>query len=273
MKSRSIVLGVSGAVLLTSAATLGLSTSNAAQQTSLATSASGEAVVCAHKTTGALRLPKPGKKCKKTEKPLTMNLVGPAGSQGPAGETGATGAAGAAGLAGPAGSQGEVGASGPTGDAGPQGPAGPVGPAGPQGDPGAPGADGVNGPSILDGNGDTVPGAFLNGGVQLLADGVVWYVGWDGRVSASNEGGDIFADDQCSAPVYDASTPAQAAVTVQGRQGIFRLEPTPLTGLRYVEQGIGGCMPIGESTYWLVDLDSPITKPADLAGPLTVALD
>jgi type VI secretion system Hcp family effector len=74
--------------------------------------------------------------CRKGERAISWNRVGPrgpAGAPGPAGakgDTGATGPAGAPGAAGPQGAKGDTGATGSQGPAGPTGPQGPQGPAG-----------------------------------------------------------------------------------------------------------------------------------------------
>lgn len=70
---------------------------------------------CKHRSTGQLRAVVDPSRCRKSERPLSWNVAGPAGPQGPAG------------------AQGEPGAAGP---AGPSGPQGPLGPPGPKGDPG-----------------------------------------------------------------------------------------------------------------------------------------
>jgi Lamin Tail Domain len=65
---------------------------------------------CKHRSTGKLRAVLDPTRCRRTERSLSWNAVGPTGPPGPAGEAG---------------------------PAGPSGPAGPAGPAGPKGDPGA----------------------------------------------------------------------------------------------------------------------------------------
>lgn len=74
------------------------------------------------KAKGAMRA---AKKCKRGEKKLTWNKVGPAGPQGPAGDKGATGDAG------------------------------------PKGDPGAPGEPGAKGDKGAPGNDATAPGGMI----------------------------------------------------------------------------------------------------------------
>jgi Lamin Tail Domain len=73
-----------------------------------AASQNGGAVIhsCKHRSTGQLRAVADPARCRKSERPLSWNAVGPAGQQGPAGP------------------------------AGPQGDPGPPGPGGPKGDPG-----------------------------------------------------------------------------------------------------------------------------------------
>lgn len=69
---------------------------------------------CAAKANGTLRIPaKPP--CRKTERPVSWNVAGPAGPAGAAGAAGPIGRAGAVGAQGPAGPEG---ARGPKGDAG-----------------------------------------------------------------------------------------------------------------------------------------------------------
>jgi hypothetical protein len=76
-----------------------------------ASSQNGGGVIhsCKHKSTGQLRAVADPSRCRKSERALSWNAVGPAGPQGPAGAQG---------------------------DPGPPGPEGPAGPAGPKGDPG-----------------------------------------------------------------------------------------------------------------------------------------
>jgi hypothetical protein len=64
---------------------------------------------CKHRSTGQLRAVLDPSRCRKSERPLSWNAVGPAGAQGPVG---------------------------PHGDPGPPGPEGPAGPAGPKGEAG-----------------------------------------------------------------------------------------------------------------------------------------
>jgi hypothetical protein len=94
-KARGAALGIAGTVLVAAmGGAVAVSRSVATEQaTMVGAVASGEVTVCAKKTTGAMRLPKAGKKCKRTEVTLTWNTTGP---QGPAGATGATGPAGSA---------------------------------------------------------------------------------------------------------------------------------------------------------------------------------
>jgi hypothetical protein len=99
--------------------------------------------VCAHRETGALRLPT-GTRCRRSERTLRMALIGPAGPAGPAGANGNPGAPGAGGPAGPPGATGPIGPPGTPGAAGAPGPIGPVGPTGPTGPTGPSGSiDGV----------------------------------------------------------------------------------------------------------------------------------
>jgi hypothetical protein len=92
---------------------------------------------------GDVRLVLPGKSCRATEFPVTLNLRGPQGPKGDKGDTGPKGATGAQGVAGP---QGATGAQGPTG------PRGAEGPQGPQGVPGATGSWNTTYPIVVDAN-------------------------------------------------------------------------------------------------------------------------
>jgi hypothetical protein len=79
-------------------------------------SSGGVIKACVNKRTGALRVVRNGKRCKKSERTISWNASGQAGPQGAAGN------AGAAGLQGPAGTPGVGGASGAVGATGPAGP-------------------------------------------------------------------------------------------------------------------------------------------------------
>lgn len=94
---------------------------------------------------GAMRMidPATGATCRKSERLVSWNQVGPAGPEGAGGPAGPPGEAGAAG---PKGDQGETGPAGAAGAAGAEGPQGAPGPAGPQGAPGPEGPQGVPGP-------------------------------------------------------------------------------------------------------------------------------
>jgi Lamin Tail Domain/Collagen triple helix repeat (20 copies) len=76
---------------------------------------------CRHRATGQLRFVADPSRCRKSERPLSWNVTGPAGPQGPPG---------------PQGDRGADGAAGPPGPEGPAGPPGPKGDQGPKGDPG-----------------------------------------------------------------------------------------------------------------------------------------
>jgi hypothetical protein len=76
---------------------------------------------CRHRSTGQLRFVVDPSRCRKSERPLSWNVAGPAGPQGPPG---------------PQGDPGAPGAAGPPGPEGQRGPEGPPGPSGPKGDPG-----------------------------------------------------------------------------------------------------------------------------------------
>jgi len=72
---------------------------------------------CAHKKTGALRI-MTGKKCKKSERPLSWPAELTPVSQGTTGATGAPGPKGETGATGPIGPKGDTGATGPQGPSG-----------------------------------------------------------------------------------------------------------------------------------------------------------
>jgi hypothetical protein len=142
---------------------------------------------CTHKKSGALRVLKAGKKCKRIERAIAWNIEGPAGqagSDGPAGTGGAAGPQGAGGAAGqtgsagatgPAGADGANGTNGTNGVDGAQGPTGPEGPTGsqgatgPQGPTGAKGATGAQGPTGARGaTGPTGPQGSPDTAPQIL---------------------------------------------------------------------------------------------------------
>lgn len=89
---------------------------------------------CYHKRTGEFRVLVRGKKCRKNERMIVFNVVGPTGATGatgPAGTTGAMGSAGPTGATGPTGPTGSTGVSSePSGATGPTGLPGPTGPTG-----------------------------------------------------------------------------------------------------------------------------------------------
>lgn len=97
---------------------------------------------CVNKRSGALRVVPAGKRCRRSERPLTFQVQGPPGA---AGLPGAQGAPGAPGTAGAPGADGEQGSTGAQGDQGPRGATGPQGPSGPTGGAGAQGATGPQG--------------------------------------------------------------------------------------------------------------------------------
>jgi hypothetical protein len=72
-------------------------------------SSGGTLRACANEE-GAIRLLKPGKKCKKGQTQVAWNQTGPAGAKGAPGASGATGATGTAGATGAAGAKGAEGA-------------------------------------------------------------------------------------------------------------------------------------------------------------------
>lgn len=98
--------------------------------------------VKAGKHRGSLRLVSAGKRCKRGERRIVWNVLGPPGSQG------AGGAAGSPGEKGSPGNAGADGAAGPEGKAGAEGQTGSPGQAGPQGAPGAQGPPGT--PGVVD---------------------------------------------------------------------------------------------------------------------------
>jgi hypothetical protein len=87
-----------------------------------ATSANNKFVACATKSSGALRLVKTAKACRKTERAVGWNAVGPrgpAGARGPVGQDGADGTDGLDGLDGDDGRDGDDGFDGVDGAPGP----------------------------------------------------------------------------------------------------------------------------------------------------------
>jgi hypothetical protein len=96
----------------------------------------------------------------KTDKGITLNIMGGKGAKGDAGP---------AGPAGPAGAQGETGPAGPEGAAGLQGPAGSQGPAGADGAVGPAGSEGPMGPAGPQGNNGTVTFICFDDNNQTIA--------------------------------------------------------------------------------------------------------
>lgn len=123
--------------------------------------------------------------------------VGPAGPQGVAGPQGAIGPVGPAGVAGPVGAVGPAGAAGPQGAIGPAGPAGVAGPAGPVGGVGPAGAPGAVGPAGPVGPAGSV--LFLDGGVALVTEVPVQFIGFTVATFTGNLGGLPGAAVKCSA--------------------------------------------------------------------------
>jgi hypothetical protein len=99
--------------------------------------------VKAGKHRGSLRLISAGKRCKRGERRIVWNVLGPPGPQGATGITGSSGEKGSAGNAGADGTAGPEGKAGAEGQAGSPGQAGPQGAPGSQGPAGTPGAPGV----------------------------------------------------------------------------------------------------------------------------------
>jgi len=128
---------------------------------------------CANRKSGLVRIVGSAARCRRNERPVSWNVLGPQGPQGPQGPTGAQGAAGPLGPAGP---QGDPGLPGLPGPAGPQGAAGPQGPVGPRGATGPAGPPGpaLSGLDDLDGIAcTTFAGATGSVELQTAADGVV----------------------------------------------------------------------------------------------------
>ncbi len=128
------------------------------------------------------------------------------GTQGPAGASGAIGAVGPAGPAGIAGPVGPMGAAGAQGSAGPPGAVGPAGPAGIVGPAGPPGALGPAGPAgIVGATGPVGPVGpagsvlFLDGGVAVVSEVPVQFVGFTVATYTGNLGGLPGAATKCSA--------------------------------------------------------------------------
>lgn len=132
-----------------------------------AISSDGAIYACVNPNDGTIRIVSGPTSCKRTERLLSWNIMGPKGDKGdpgpagpagkdgaagPQGEQGLQGLQGEQGIPGPVGPRGEVGpagSQGPQGEvglAGPQGPQGEVGPAGPQGPQGEVGPAGSQGP-------------------------------------------------------------------------------------------------------------------------------
>lgn len=104
--------------------------------------------VKAGKHRGSLRLISAGKRCKRGERRIVWNVLGPPGSQGAAGTNGSPGEKGSPGNAGTDGAAGPEGKAGADGQAGSPGQAGPQGTTGAQGSAGAPGIPGVVDPAL-----------------------------------------------------------------------------------------------------------------------------
>jgi hypothetical protein len=106
--------------------TLGASVAAADTRTSARATYTG----CVSKSSGVLRVVKPGQPCQRNETQITWNQTGPQGPAGPRGATGPQGQQGPQGPQGPQGSQGDKGDTGPQGPQGDKGDPGPQGPAG-----------------------------------------------------------------------------------------------------------------------------------------------
>ena len=114
------VAGRNGALVVGLAATAMLAGGVATAAVSQPAPATSVVNACAHITSGALRLNKTSRDCRTNERPVSWNVVGPAGEAGPAGATGPAGPAGSGGTGSP-GPAGATGAAGPTGPTGPTG--------------------------------------------------------------------------------------------------------------------------------------------------------
>ncbi|MGZ4279260.1 MAG: type VI secretion system tube protein Hcp [Solirubrobacteraceae bacterium] len=95
--------------------------------------------------------------CRKGEKAISWNKVGPIGPVGPMGPAGPAGADGRNGADGAQGPKGEAGPQGPQGDTGPQGPKGDTGDQGSQGPKGDKGDTGPQGPQGPQGPAGALP--------------------------------------------------------------------------------------------------------------------
>jgi hypothetical protein len=95
---------------------------------------------------GQVRLVDDADDCRRNEKHISWNQVGPRGPKGEKGDTGAQGPKGDTGSQGPRGETGPQGLRGLQGEKGDTGAAGPAGPQGLQGDKGETGAPGAAGP-------------------------------------------------------------------------------------------------------------------------------
>jgi Collagen triple helix repeat (20 copies) len=156
---------------------------------------------------GQLRLVSSARDCKRGEKHISWNQVGPRGLQGEKGDTGAkgdkgdTGAQGIQGPVGPTGAEGPTGAQGPTGETGAtgeqglKGDTGATGEQGPKGDKGDTGDRGPEGPPGASGGAGaaaslTSPNGLFkvqitNAGVVISGPGGSIHVDYDDAAVAS----------------------------------------------------------------------------------------
>ena len=148
------------------AALLALATGMAAAGSSAARE-HGVIEACRGKS-GALRVPAPGKACRRGEQALRWSVRGPQGPAGPPGPVGPPGVDGVDGVDGVPGATGAQGPAGPAGATGPRGPAGPTGPAGPAGPAGeVESIDALSGAACVTGG---TPGTVA---VDVGADGAI----------------------------------------------------------------------------------------------------
>lgn len=110
-----------------------------------ATSGDGTIYACMNPADGTIRIVSEATNCKKNERLLGWNIMGPKGDKGDPGEAGPAGPEGEQGPQGPQGEQGLQGLPGEQGIQGLMGPQGEPGPAGPQGSQGNPGPQGPPG--------------------------------------------------------------------------------------------------------------------------------
>lgn len=240
-KSRGVVLGIAGTVLVAAVGGVAVSQSVATEQAAIAAAAAaGEVTACAKKTTGALRLLKPGKKCKRTETKLVWSVTGPQGPQGA------------------------------------PGPAGPAGAAGAQGSPGPSGPSQATSGVVVDGDGNVVSGAYLDSGIKALRGGLVWTVDWfDGSMDAAAWAYEstYFTDADCTQQATDVVVESEygvgnAAISYDGRY----FGPGDVQQVdRYFVNLLPSATCQKSSQTRVMHLGQEVQLPTDLKGPLTAA--